>query len=77
MNTTLTGSGEAAEDAKIRLGEKVNSMRKDIQDMEGSLQRAEEERAAKEQQIKTLNEEMARQEEQIGTESIHSFPYTL
>lgn len=41
-------------------------MKKDIGDMELTLQKAEQDKQSKDNQIKTLNDEMARQDEAIG-----------
>ena len=60
------GTAEALEEKKKKLEGEISGLKNDIQDMELNLQKSREETKSKENQIKTLNDEMARQDESIA-----------
>ena len=51
---------------KKKLATEAGELKKDIEDLERSLAKAEQEKNAKEHQIKTLQDEMAQQDELIA-----------
>ena len=50
---------------KKKLEDKCDSLKKDIEGLEGSLKKAEDDKKQKDNEIKHLNDEMARQDEQL------------
>merc|ERR1719285_846331 len=54
------------ESTKKKLAQESGELKKDIEDLERSLAKAEQEKNAKEHQIKTLQDEMAQQDELIA-----------
>lgn len=53
------------EAAKKKADDKINGLKGDIENLELALNKAETEKTTKDNQIKTLNEEMARQDESV------------
>ncbi len=51
---------------KQRLQEQVDGMKKDMDDLDAHIHKTEMDKNAKDNQIKTLNSEMALQDEQLG-----------
>ena len=51
--------------SKKKLEDKCDNLKKDLEDVETALKKADEEKKAKDNTIKQLNDEMARQDEQL------------
>ena len=62
----LEGGSEELLEKQRKLEEKGHEQKKAIETLELTLQKAEQDKQTKDNQIKTLNEEMARQDENIG-----------
>ena len=61
-----TGDAEALESSKRKAEEKINGLKQDVENLELALNKAETEKQTKDNQIRTLNEEMARQDEAVS-----------
>ena len=62
----VIGEGEALEAAKAKNEAAIKGMKGDIENLEMSLNKAETEKKTKDNQIATLNDEMARQDEAVS-----------
>ena len=60
------GEGEALANAKAKNEAAIKGLKGDIENLEMSLDKAETEKKTKDNQISTLNEEMARQDEAVS-----------
>ena len=60
------GDTEALDAAKKKAEENIKKLKGDVENLELSLNKAETEKQTKDNQIKTLNEEMARQDEAVS-----------
>ena len=65
----ILGEGEALEATKAKNESAIKKMKGDIENLEMSLNKAETEKKTKDNQIATLNDEMARQDESVSVEN--------
>ena len=56
----------ALNQAKKKLEQELNGQKKDIEDLELTIQKGEQDKATKDHQIRNLNDEIAHQDELIG-----------
>ncbi len=66
FNAYDAGSNRELVEQKARLQEQVDGMKKDMDELDAHIHKTEMDKNAKDNQIKTLNSEMALQDEQLS-----------